>query len=104
MTTTQFLKATYDLVNEGKQDAATDVVIDFIALSLVEHRFEVCDELLQEVDLRRLPPGVRRTILSMTLYIKNELPSRLPVHRQALELLTAEHGEAEAKRQLCRLA
>jgi hypothetical protein len=99
-----FLDRLYILAATGRAPAAMDTVFDHLDQLLNDGLFRVCDKLLTQVDLLRLPSGVRRALLAVTRPAKQELPSRVSFYEEALRLLSLERGQETARKMLKSLA
>jgi len=99
-----FLDCVYARIAAGHVSAAMDAVIDYLDRLLNDGLFRVCDKLLAQANLERMPSNVRRAFLAVTRPAKQELPARAAFYNEALRLLSQERGEATARKMLKSLA
>ena len=99
-----FLDSVYARVASGRIPAAMDAVIDHVDRLLNDGLFRVCDKLLAQVNLERMPSNVRRAFLAVTRPAKQELSTRAAFYDEALRLLSRERGEETARKMLKSLA
>ncbi len=95
----EFLSGLYDTAAVSAA-AAQDAVYDTLALWLSAGRHRDVDAVLSRADFTRLPSAVRRSILCVASWDAGSLPSYPAAAGRAVTLLTAEKGEAYARRVL----
>jgi hypothetical protein len=93
-----FLDEVYARISSGHVPAAMDAVIDHLDRLLNDGFFKVCNKLLAQADLERMPSNVRRAFLAVTRPAKQELPARIAFFNEALRLLSQERGEETARK------
>lgn len=95
-----FLDGIYAYVASGRTQTAIVSVIDYVDRLLNDGLFRVCDALLAQADLTRMPSSIRRAFLMVTKPAKKQLPTRVAFYDDALRLLSRERGEEKARKML----
>lgn len=72
----KYLEEIYELAAEGFIEEATDLIFDGIDDLLCESSFLTVDEILQKVEVSKLPTTLMRSFLTITVAAKDLLPSR----------------------------
>lgn len=99
-----FLDDVYRLVDAGDLQSATDRVFDHIDRLLCENSFDICDTILQQVDVERLPTALMRSFLTITAPAKDHLPSRQPLFERIEQEMMRQKGPEMTQRLIGRLA
>jgi hypothetical protein len=94
----QFSNRLMRLQREHRNRAASDLVVDFFDDNFECGRFELCNRALERLfgHLELLSDTVLVAVLGVTTLVRERLPARATVVREAARLLGARHGEAEA--------
>jgi hypothetical protein len=99
-----FLAEVYSLAGIGDTDAAGDKVFDFLDRLLCDGFFTVCDEILGRVEVKRLPPTLMRSFLSITAPARHKLPSRKTLYKQIEKRMIELRGPEKTRRIIGNLA
>lgn len=89
-----FLSGIYDVSRQSDRKAI-DVTFKYVNSLLLDGKFDVCDEILLRLDLRRLSPSLMIAFLTITAPAKDKLPNRPLFYsrvRQALQAKKREHA------------
>jgi hypothetical protein len=78
----EWLDVLYRLCEEGKEDAAVDLVIDAVDDLLHVRDLPRCDEILKLADVERLSVRAMLALLMETFRARSGLPSRLGFYEQ----------------------
>ena len=95
-----FLDEVYGLAGNGEEDRAIDVIFEHVNGLLIEGRFDVCDRILAEVDIARIPPVLMISFLTITAAAKPQLHNRDSFFRNVAGVIARERGERAAERLL----
>lgn len=87
-----FLSGIYDVSRQSDRKAI-DVTFKYVNTLLIEGRFDVCDEILLQLDLRKLSPALMIAFLTITAPAKDKLPNRPLFYSRVWQALQAKKGE-----------
>ncbi len=104
MESADFLDTVYAYVSSGRAQTAIVAVIDYVDRLLNDGLFRVCDRLLAQANLGRMPSNVRRAFLMVTRPAKDKLPTRAAFYEEAVRLLSQERNQEAARKMLKNLA
>ena len=100
----EFLEEVYRLDHSGETQSATFKVFDYMESLLDKRSFDVCNKLLERVDVNRLSPSLMRSFLTITHPAKDQLPERKRLFTLIEDELTRTRGREIATRLLCKLS
>jgi hypothetical protein len=100
----EFLEKVYSLAGVGDLQGATDAIFETVDRSLQEGAFSACNEILQRVDVLRLPTAPMRSFLTITAAAKDQLPARKIYYDWVLSEMIRLNGNEMAQRLLGQLA
>lgn len=96
----EFLKILYNVVQP--QHRAVEASIDHIMYNfdwwLLEGKFELCDEILKEVDVNFLSSSEIVALLSITFAARNKLNKRLDFYERAYKKIETDFNTEKAQR------
>ena len=95
-----FFDTVYDLAKRGKEDYAIDVIFECFDKLLIDEQFDVCDLILAEVALARIPPVLMVSFLTITAAAKSKLQNRDKFFKDVRQLVAKQRGEKAADRLL----
>lgn len=95
-----FLDRVYDLAEKSQSRRAIDVIFLHMNTLLMDGKFHVCDRILSEVDLQKIPPMLMTSFLTITAAARKKLPHRPMFYRNVRRLVEAKRGPASADRLL----
>jgi hypothetical protein len=99
----EFLGEVYRLDASKDLGAATDRVYDHIEQLLYEGSFNVCDQILERVDVDRLSTALMRSFLTITAPASDELKARNDLYARIKTAMIDRIGEEKTRRLLSRL-
>jgi hypothetical protein len=99
-----FLCDVYSLASLNNTEAATDLIFEYIDDLLSKGMFAVCDEILRNVDVDKLPTSLMRSFLAITGVAKHRLSWRRPLYLKIERRMIRLKGEEKTKRIIGRLA
>lgn len=74
-----WLQKLYDFVENSKDDDAIDLLFDNIDDLLIDHRIDLCEEILNIINLEKLNSNLLIGLLSITNSAKTYLPTRTKI-------------------------
>jgi hypothetical protein len=99
----RFLSGIYRLGSTGDLEGATDRIFDVIDRLLSASLYEVCDKILKQVSVDRLPTALLRSFLTITAAAKDRLEERPAFFKRVETEMIGKRGEDTARRLLSRL-
>jgi hypothetical protein len=102
-TVAAFLDRVYTLARDQEDRRAIDVVYQFFNYLMLEHRYEVCDEILRRLDLRRISALLMVAFLTITAAGSDELNSRQLFYSRAKQAIETVRGRDATTRLLAGL-
>jgi hypothetical protein len=100
----EFLEGVYRLDALDETQLATFKVFDHVERLLHEGAFDVCNTLIERIDVTRLSSSLMRSFLTITLAAKDSLPSRTKLLGRIESEMTRIRGSEITRRLLSRLA
>ena len=97
------LTTIYGLDQQRDEDHAIDVIFERMNSLLVEGRFNVCDRILAEVDLAKIPPVLMVSLLTITAAARTKLKHRAQFFSHVQAALARQRGAKAANRLLAGL-
>jgi hypothetical protein len=99
-----FLDEVYALAGTSDLDTASDRIFDFVDRLLCDDQFDACDDVLEMVDVEKLPTTLMRSFLSITAAAKGKLPSRPALYRKIEQRMIELKGAEKTRTILGNLA
>jgi len=99
-----FLEEVYRLAATNDIEGTTDYIFDQIDKLLCNGDFAVCDGILKNLDVERIPTTIMRSFLTITATAKTNLPSRGVLYQNIEHKMTVLKGEEKTRRIIGSLA